>query len=422
MDNPPRYMALNRGQEAFQLFYERLLRIKERSLVEETFLLDHQFHLTTIINTFNRHYCGGIGSEDPDNALEADMTPVFLNLTLPGAEKPSLHRLLAIYLDYYIKRTGDIYLVFDHPAYEVAAPSQLEREFAHPIFRLAIGEFSTKFYLPNVYQFDPRDYPELKLKFDPEESNFYYEPYTGGSVPPRLIRNTLSQSLEPGRGGGYPPLFANLYVTGGNANARLCIDEYGIFRLLGTSGLLSRPKKWSVSSRYIAHNRYIGVSVRQPEFPSIDTMTDDAGLKRILAFFFGLRNRVYLFENFRHLEYIEKISLPKATEDATYMRNNTDSFGQTLEMAGYNSKTMVKEAIAIDMEENETSRTYINQYHRLNNYMNSWDAGLYALQTLSHNVEQQKQFTPVNWKRKRWRLLRRLPDGMNHRDQFLSCK
>lgn len=386
----PRYMAFNRGQEAFQLFYERLIRIKKETI------RDNLFHLTTIVNTFNRHYCTGIGAANENYGLTGIITPVFMNLGLYTDQELNFHRLIAIHLyvddtSYDVDSDG-VYLVFDHPAYIEGAKANLLLDIAvqRPVFRVSLDEFSRKYYRQEIYCLVQKDVKRLYILFDKESENFFYSTPGIGNV--KSIIN-----------GNHPPLFSNLPIqsTAIKNGSIGCYDPYDLYLIQGTD-FFKRSSTWRVLTRYIAWNRYS----RTEEKPIGDSSKfaatqNEERYQRILSFLFGINCMIYVFENFDRLSYrqSDRVSLEKDdTFDTSEIRITSNPMMTLLKKASYTTlytktqKKSMRQQITI-INDDDTMNEYMTQYHTLNNYMNCYDAGLYKLNEIINGRATTKWYT-----------------------------
>lgn len=395
VDNP-RYIAFNSGQEAFQLFYERLLLIKSHHTKNSTFIRTNHFHLATIINTFNRHYCTGIGCENSFYGLTGDITPIFINLGLYTNPLHNLHRLLGIQLDCglkYAPGADDIYFVFDNPA-KLEGNFVIEKDgdttrFGSLVFRISITDFSNTSYRHDVYLFERRDYgAPMNLKFDKENQNFEY-----GLVVAEVgmfIHNNIC-----------PPLFSNMYIEADHNDAfsLRCSDDAGLHNLQGRSGLFfGKPLYWTVPTQYIAHNRYRSQKKDNDHMSStvnISAMEKNKAYRSILLFLFGLEDMIYVFINFKQLHYDAKLCLRKRDTDIGSI--TTGSHKEKLERvyelvnnAGYNglykqNQSFIDTIVITNNEKKVNIQIYINQYQQLNNYINMAHAATIAVERLVHD-------------------------------------
>lgn len=414
-------MAFNSGQEAFQLFYERLLLIRETHRKDDLFLLTNRFHLTSIINTFNRHYCTGIGTETPTFKLGWQITPVYLNLGIYDDPALDLHRLIAIQLicNEKLNYRDNIYFVFDNPALgakDGISPS--DPQFRYPVFGITIDVFERSHYRPSVYQFSPSNYELLHLQFDEKSYNFTYSKHDGMTT---YIHNTYNEDVE------FPPLFGHLYMKGWDKEkmSDLCYDKRHVCAILGyVKGTFggNTERGWFVPTKYIAHNRYKRVTGYQPEehvlgYPSVD-INDNS--KKLLSFLFGADNMCYLFENFTHLTYNAKLRLSNEERNAIIIKAKStnakyyDEISVFLNKSGYESTVYDTKMPILDDDtmvvSSPLSRKYIKQYHTLNNYVNCIDACKYTIDRLIGTTTQSP-----NWPEKQFIDLHEIHDWYDNK-------
>lgn len=373
----PRYMAFNKGQEAFQLFYERLLIIKEAHTRDQLYLRKNGFHLTSIVNTFNRHYCSGVGIENTRYTINGRITPIYMNLGIYSDTKRNLHRLIAIHLKCNNTRPidDDIYLVFDHPGYDPGdRGSVVPASFRSTVFRITINEFMLKYYRSSVYNFDTEDYIGLSLKFDEKSYNFKYEPYDG-AIEKVYIENDTD----------CPPLFSHWHLNGTSSNKDGSLLFYDTIHTRVLSGIIpttfsSRNSYWVTHKEYIAHNRY--KKEKNEPTPIYDVpymMAYEESNHRLLSFLFGLDDMIYVFENFFHLVYKPgRLPLIKNQKDIEFFTNtNTNGkYGKALSImfdnAGY-STDGPKKGIYKIITTRPDADDYVERYHIINNYINCID-------------------------------------------------
>ena len=385
-DSYPRYMAFNKGQEAFQLFYERLCRIEPDTIVENL------FHLASIINTFNRHHCTGIGTENPYYDIRGVIIPVFMNLGLYTNQEMNFHRLIAVQLKYFdgnVMGERGIYFVFDHPAFKTSSSTvRTNTRFKKPVFSLSVTEFRDSYYRPNIYDLVQKDIKSLDLIFDTETENYRYEPYND------QITNTTSIIY-----GNHPPLFGDLFVsikrmgTEMKGSVIYCVDR-DKFHL--TQGTYAESKnRWLVDTLYIAHNRYKqGLSITYSDAYSDTKFLDEDGrTSRLFSFIFGLSSMIYVFENFDGLTYrpmnLCTSVLPNDLKKfATYTKTNIIKF------SGYSMpyKPREKQKYITLITEDDEMIQYISRYHLYNNHINCLDASITWIDRITHGTNDKKTY------------------------------
>ena len=387
----PRYMALNSGQEAFQLFYERLLGLKEqqqKALASgNSFYKQNQYHLATIVHTFNRHYCTEIGSDNPFYRLSGVITPVFLNLGLYREPEYNLHRLLGIRLvcssDNPRDHTFNLY--FDHAAfgYEdddnnddnaiiMKRSAHLDKSMQKYTLSISIEDFTNNHYNEQIYQYTPEDNPYLDLVYNTESRNFSYENYFDKTEHGDVT--TIDSPVE------MPPLFGRLFSTGVVDGVMQCTDYRRFYYLLGTHPQ-SKNSYWTVRSEYVAWNRYTGPPPVKPEFiqsPAID----DTSNMRILTLLCGCNSMLYVNENFNTLWYEPKPSITYGL--AGY--DNTNSNLTSLLITAVGNIIPRTETPLVDPglydDGNTDTEGYIELYHRYNNYLNCVDTTIESVKRL----------------------------------------
>lgn len=383
----PRYMAFNKGQEAFQLFYERLLLIKKSQNDSVGFLRENRFHLTTMVNTFNRHYCTGIAAENKSYGIDGRIEPVYVNLGLYDDSELDLHRLIAVELVCIGNKIQDdtFYFIFDNPAYDQGngrrIPTRIEQRKA--VFRVSIELFTKTYYRREIYSFPSKNLDKLNLIFDESTWSFTYTPLSITNI--QLIYN-----------GTHPPLYSHLYVKGTTKNGLIrCYDESGAHNLMGRGGTLgTTPYYWLIDPIYIAHNRYTPnqkIALSEITDGIIGQTTAEPKYKRIFAFLFGTSDMIYLFANFNRLVYrpghycIE--SLKNDTESINATRGRSE-LKQLIVTSGYGSfdrdrlVNTVSENTTINDEKN--TKIYVSQYHHMNNLMNCCDIAMYTIKGLAN--------------------------------------
>lgn len=385
MENPC-YMAFNKGQEAFQLFYERILLIKKSQNNNVKFLRENRFHLTTIVNTFNRHYCTGIATENTLYGIDGRIEPVYVNLGLYDDIELDLHRLIAIELVCIGDRIQDdtFYFIFDNPAYDQGnvrrIPMLIEQRKA--VFRVSIELFTKTYYRREIYSFLSKNLDKLNLIFDESTWSFTYTPLSIIVTNIRLIYN-----------GTHPPLYSHLYVNSITKNGFIrCYDESGTHNLMGRGGVLgTTPYYWIIDPLYIAHNRYTSdQNIALSEIrDGIIGQSSEPRYKRIFAFLFGTSNMIYLFANFNRIVYrpghycTESLKHDTQSINATRGRNELK---QLIATSGYASfdidrvVNIISDNTIINDEKN--TNLYVSQYHHMNNHMNCYDIAMYTIKRL----------------------------------------
>ena len=333
------YIARNKGQEAFQFLYERLLLLSQRHLEKATYLRENGHHLSTLLNTFNRCYCHEI-----QVGPSSDVTPVFLNFA------NRLHRLLAIDLRCHSKKPASdtFILVFDNFTVKGASGGI--------IIGLTLQQFHKRHYRRDIYHFEERDYGEQALLFDRESSNFYYrvERESAYLESTHYIIGIYNNDEEnPNR--GFPPLYGNLYKHKGMTGYW---DTTGIYRLLDKN---ESRNFWNVEQRLVAPNRR-----QTSQDLSTEKIVHGYSVvgRYLLRFLLGSDDIVYLHENFRALQYTPYSSLEwddKVRDMKSYpIMSQIVCFGGTVPARLHAvDDSFLKEAILVCI--NDT---------RINNYIN----------------------------------------------------
>lgn len=348
------YIANNKGQEAFQLFYERLLELKREYLRDKNLLLNNAFHLTTIITTFNRNYCYGISTIDTTEAI----TPIYLNFKVEGTPSYTLHRLLSIYLkcdkDDNARRNDTFIFIFDNP---------IEDNQQKIIIDVTIDDFTRLYYKKEIYSFDKRNYREISLNYDNVTNNFYYE-YEDDELHGNNIINTYNHGSVSY---GYPPIFSDfIYYEDDNAEDLTYIDNSGIYKLMDNGD------RWKPDKKYIATNRYIDNKEYKPllSFPesyshsSFKASTDD-----IMLFLFGIRDMVYVFENFNNIDYnpVTEIDIVRAVIDSNPFKQLNKILPCYITLKPKDKKRYSE----LQGQSRKYALIYTQIYERLNNTINS---------------------------------------------------
>lgn len=393
----PRYMALNSGQEAFQLFYERLLGLKERQenalKVGDSFYRNHQSHLATIVHTFNRHYCTEIGSNNQFYQLSGEITPVFLNLGLYNDPEYDLHRLLGIRLDCSSTSPWDhtFHLYFDHAAIAFDDDNNVEERSARIdksmqkyLLQISIEDFTRNHYNEQIYQYTPKDKPSLNLTYDGETRNFSYNNYFDGAKDDNVTIDTPITM---------PPLFGRLFSTGVSNGVMQCTDTRRVYALLGTSRV-SKPSYWTVKPKYVAWNRYEDPPEVKDEFLQA-TAIEDTFYMRIITLLFGCNSMLYVNENFDILTYNLESPVTYGLADYDKINNRLSELLDTV--FGKSIKRTLGPLVGPGFYDKENTDTgvYIKLYHRYNNYLNCIDT---TLETVKRLYGEKSALTPTSQK------------------------
>src|ERR1700761_4163596 len=183
------YPAYNKAQEAFQLFYKRLLLIQDtHDNNDHMYLKNNGFHLSTLINTFNTRYCYEASTTG------GNIDPIFLNFN------DSPHRLLAIDIRCDTINNGKddtILFIFDNP-----------RNDEIPILAIKIQDFNNRIYNKSIYIINKKDYIGLEYD-DNNPSNFYYT-----ETEERLNDFILNSYIdEYGKVRSYPPFYTDTNIA-----------------------------------------------------------------------------------------------------------------------------------------------------------------------------------------------------------------
>ena len=384
----PRYMALNSGQEAFQLFYERLLDLDRRHKLDKAFYSDNKTHLKTIINTFNRHYCTGVGSTNPFHDVGGAITPIFLNLGIYNDPKYNLHRLLGIHLNCSNPKHEfhAVYLLFDHPAYDKNNEASMRQQqklpgqlFNDVFITVSLKTFETYYYRDTVYFYRPEGYEALDLIYNEATRNFTYKRYTYSESKDEsqwIIWDSLT------------PPFSNLQITGRQGDVMLCTDERIMYTLLRPYAF-DEKYYWTLDPSYMAHNRYYIHATQKYTIQSCDGPV----VRRLLPFLFGCNDMIYVFENFRRLVYtpVVSIKMKDSRNIPIVLRNRWE---------GRNGYPVKDDPSAPDSpfieysgDSKATIREYIDAYHRLHNYFNCIDTTYRTVLSLLDNQATQSPRT-----------------------------
>ena len=388
----PRYMALNSGQEAFQLFYERLLQLVQMNGVpkdvQSSFFRNNRTHLSTIIHTFNRHYCTEVGTNNEFHGIDGKITPVFLNLGLYEDPKYNLHRLLGVHMKFGKSPVEDtIVFTFDHPAFDADSPSVgLPEETSYTVFDLPISVFASTYYKEHIYRYDTTDHEKLNLLYDKETMNFKY----ATPVLDRILTHIDCDRYTP-------PLYGDLqimnYTEGGTTLS--CIDKKGVYQLLGQKkNTFSPAYYWTVNVAYIAHNRYVTTDVIKIEYVAPTILHDNNESRRLLTLLFGCNDMLYVSANFRLLQYKPVLYLKTNNGDTTLLKG-PNLLKIWKEAVGYNEPEAmdapINPVISYKTEDTKNQiQAYINAYHRLNNLINCKDT---TLDTVRHMLYGNNEWT-----------------------------
>lgn len=216
---------VEKGQQAFKQLYEKLKGLEQIPRVDFPKIIgDNAWHISTILNTFNRYYCYDANAE-----CLRGITPIFLNVQYRS--KSSISRLLSVvvHIDKNNTKNNTIYFYFDRP---------LDTD-GKPLIVRTLGDLGQQIVRDEALFYDV-NYETVRDHYFGNDTSQWPIDYS------RYIRYTM---LANGGKLTYvlPPVYGDLYAIN---NMDFLENKRVVYKDINGS-----PFEWYVNFAYVARNR-----------------------------------------------------------------------------------------------------------------------------------------------------------------------